>query len=157
MDFLKGYLLSITAAALICVVVRRITAGKGAVAKLMKVITGLFMAVTLITPVVQLNFGNVEDYLNDISFDADQIATSGYELAQHEIDAIIIERVESYILDEAERIGIDLEVEVKLSHSEPHRPEYITIRGTLSPYNKRVLTEYITNNIGIPQENQIWI
>ena len=157
MDFIKEYLLSITTSAIICVLVRRIVAGKGSVAKLIKVITGIFMSVTLISPVIQLNFSNVEDYVTDMSYKADQIAQSGYESAQHELNAIIIERVESYILDEALRLGTDTDVEVKLSQTQPPRPEYITIRGTFSPYNKRILMEYIEKNLGIPQENQIWI
>ncbi len=157
MDYLKEYLLSITAAAIICVLVIRITTGKGTIGKIMKVVTGIFMAVTLISPVIQFKVGSIEDFFSDISFTADHIVASGYDAANNEMNAIIIDKLESYILDEAARLGTDVEVEVKLSESYPPMPVCIRIQGSISPYNKRSLMEYIADNLGIPQENQIWI
>lgn len=156
MAALKEYLLSITAAAIICVLVRRITTGMGSASRIIKVITGLFMSVTLISPLIQLDIDIVEEYFSNISYDADHIAAAGYEAANEEMNSIIINRLESYILDEAMRLGTDLEVEVKLSDSHPPQPERITIQGSISPYDKRRLMEYITKNLGVPQENQIW-
>ena len=157
MENIKTYLLTITAAAIICAIVRSLTAGKGSVSKLMQVIAGLFMSVTLISPLIQLDFSEIPDYFTGISESAEVLSEDGTAYANNAMNAIIKQRLESYILDEAKRLGTDMDVEVKITESNPPVPYQVVMCGSISPFHKRSLMAYISENLGIPQESQIWI
>jgi hypothetical protein len=70
---------------------------------------------------------------------------------------IIKSKTEAYILNEARKMELDITVEVELSDADPPAPCRVFIKGTASPYKKTVLGRYISDNLGIPQENQQWI
>jgi hypothetical protein len=55
---------------------------------------------------------------------------------------------------EAEKLGCQLDVTVLWEGS---GPEEITIAGPVSPYVKSAMAQWITDNIGIPKEAQLWI
>ena len=157
MENIKEYLLSITAAAIICSVVNSLPIGNGPTKRILKVITGLFMSVTLISPIMQFDFTAIPDYFTDVSLTAEQLTAEGQEYSTDAMSHIIKQKMESYILDEANRVGADMDVEVKVTESYPPEPYQVIVRGSISPYNKKSLMEYIAKNLGIPQESQIWI
>ena len=62
MQGIREYLLSITSAAIICAVAKHIIGEKGRSSKIIYVVTGLFMAITLISPVLNFRMENIERY-----------------------------------------------------------------------------------------------
>ena len=156
MEDIKTYLLSITAAAIICTAVRSFSVGRGPTNKLLQVITGLFMSVTLISPVIQFDLSTIPEYFTEITENSEQISADGVEASRNAMSDIIKQKLESYILDETKRLGSDLDVEVKVSESNPPEPYQVILSGSISPYHKKSITEFIAQNLGIPQERQLW-
>ncbi len=157
MDDVRQYMLSVTATALFCGIVNNFIGKKGANASIIKLLTGLFMAVTIVSPLVNVDFTElavIDDFISD---DAERAVYSGQETAQNALRQIIIEKTEAYILDKATSLEMDMKVEVLLNDDTPPVPYCVTISGNASPYAKRVLCSYIESNLGIPKENQIWI
>jgi hypothetical protein len=98
----------------------------------------------------------VENFFDDISFDAEAFAYEGSQMANEAVNDIIKEQIRAYILDEATRLGTQMDVEVKLSDSNPPELSQVIIVGSVSPYQKNRISAYISDYFGISQEQQIW-
>ena len=154
---MREYILSVIAAALISAIVACLVSGNTIAGKMMRLLCGILMVVTVITPLARISFHSVSDFLSDINFDADTYVSEGERIADNEINAIIKNQSEAYILDKATRMGLEIAVEVELDDSDNSIPCQVTITGTISPYAKGVLSEYITDYLGIPKECQQWM
>ena len=53
-------------------------------------------------------------------------------------------------------MNLDVEVELVLRSDEIPVPEQIYIQGAASPFARNQLSTFISDNIGIPEERQIW-
>lgn len=156
MQGIREYLLSVTAAAIICAIAKNMVGEKGIGGRIIRVVTGLFLVITLLSPIVKIRLENIENYFEDIRFDSEGIVSNGSEMANDALGSIIKEQTEAYILDEATRLGTQLDVEVKLSDSYPPEPCQVVMKGSVSPYQKQNISLYISHYLGIPQEHQIW-
>lgn len=154
---MKEYIFSIISAAIISAIVGCFVSGKTSAGKMIRLLTGTLMAITVITPLTQVSFKNISEFWNDTALDAESYVSQGEDAATQEINAIIKDRFEAYILDKATRMGLEIAVEVDFDDSTNSIPSQITISGALSPYAKGVLSEYITDHLGIPKECQNWI
>lgn len=155
MQSIKEYLLSVIAAAIICAVVSQI-AGKGSfLTAAIKLISGAFMLVVLISPMkrIQIKPANL---FSDISLQANEFTAAAAESTQESMASIIKEQVAAYILDKANQYGAALTVDVVLSAEEIPTPTGVKISGKVSPYTRRMLSGIIANDLGIPVEAQIW-
>ena len=157
MSNIKGYLLSIIAAAIICAITNALLHKKSAYAALAKLITGVFLTVTIVAPWKDFRFDFITEYTEDVSNAAAAAANVGTESAQQAIGEIIKSKTEAYILDKAVSMGLNIEVEVTLDSSDPPLPQRVTIKGAVSPYAKEKLTKCIAENLAIPEEEQLWI
>lgn len=153
---LREYLLSITAAAVICAIVKHMVGEKKNTGKLVYVISGLFMIITIVSPVMQFRFGDLRGYLDGLQADGQYICEEGKKMATDELKNIIKEQTEAYILNEAERLDTRLDVEVTLSDSYPPQPNQVVLKGSVSPYQKQSISQYMSEYLGISQEQQIW-
>lgn len=154
---MKSYVLSIIIAAMICAAASALLPAKTSVGQITKMLSGILLIVTVTSPLVNISFRHITDYLNDLSVNADTYVADGSVAAQKQLDSIIKENTEAYILDKASLMGLQLAVEVALDENNHSIPCSITVTGTLSPYNKEVLSSYIENSLGIAKEKQIWI
>lgn len=157
MEGLRSYLLSITAAAVIIALVRQITGEKTPLGKILKIVTGVFMTVTVISPLIQFNIQDIDDFIQDFQLSSQYAVDQGTQMAAEELSKIIKQQTEAYILDEASKMGMEMSVEVKLSDSNPPQPCFVTLQGAVSPYQRKHLSQHITEYLGISQENQQWI
>ena len=153
MDAIKDYLLSITAAALICGIVNSLS-GKGSTGKLLKLLSGLFLAAAVIKPAVEVKLDNIYNFTDNLSVNSDIVVSQGENLAAEEMKRIIKEKTEAYILDKAKALGAEIAVEVTLHD---YTPVGVTIEGDVSPYVKKNLSANITQELDIPPEEQVWI
>ena len=153
MELIKEYLLSITAAALICGVISSLTSKNASISKLMQLLCGLFLAITVIRPVVEVQLDNIDSFTELLVVDGEIAASTGKEMAAEEMKRIIKEKTEAYILDKAKSLGAEIEVEVTL---EDFVPTGAIITGSVSPFARSSLITSISQDLGIPPEGQIW-
>ena len=154
---MKEYLISVTAAAVICGCVMSLLGSKGTIGAVGKLLCGIFLAVTVIRPVLEVELTEFEilsDQINQSSYIA---VETGTRMVQAAMSDGIKTRMEAYILDKATALGADLEVDVILSEDAIPVPKEIQLRGTVSPYIKKLLAAWLETDLGINGEGQIWI
>lgn len=148
--------MSVGSAALIVGILTSFFDGKDSVGTLIRMISGLFLALIVLKPVTGLCFDNIESFVQSYSVTGQTIAASGQNLALEASKSYIKERTEAYILDMAESYGATLSVEVTLGSGENPVPESVSIHGNISPYGKKQLQKVLAEELGIPKEQQIW-
>ena len=153
MDAIKEYLLSITAAAMICGIASSLAGKNSSVSKLIKLLCGLFLAAAVIKPLVDVRIVNIYDFAESLTTSSVLAVSQGESMAAEEMKRIIKQKTETYILDKANTLGADIAVEVVL---EDYVPVSVTIMGDISPFVKTNLSASITQELDIPPEEQIW-
>ncbi len=154
---MKSYILSIVIAAIICAVAGILLPPKISAGQITKLLCGVLLTVTVISPLANISFRHITDYFDGLTASADRYVEEGSAVMQGEIDAIIKAETEAYILDKASQMGLQIAVEVALDENNHSVPCSVTVTGTLSPYAKEVLSVYIADTLGIAKEKQIWI
>ncbi len=155
MGAVREYLLSITAAVLVCSTLKFLLGEKSATGKRMKLICGLFLAATVFSPLITFRFDEMVD-LDELGIDENSYVEEGKQMAQDAMKDIIKSQLEAYIFHEAESVSADLKVEVFLQNGNSYLPGKVVLTGAVSPYQKKVLSEYMETTLGIPRENQVW-
>ena len=156
MSSIREYLLGIVAAAILCAIVSQLPGKDSFLGSTMKLITGVFMLIALVSPVAKLQIRMPSEIFTDISQQADQITASAVDSTRESVSAIIKEQTQAYILDKAKSYGLEMSVEVTLSDDRIPEPISVKLSGNVSPYNKKILSEAIEKDLGIPTEAQIW-
>ncbi len=157
MESIRQYLITIASAAIICGMVTAFFGKKSSYSAVIKLLTGIFMAVAVISPWIKLQFSDISEYIQGISLDGENISVQGENIAHDEFQSIIKAQAEAYILDKAAFMGVDITVDITLCDCDPPTPQSVTIKGAVSPFAKSSLQDYISSQLGIPKENQIWI
>ena len=152
---LSGYVLSIISASVIAAIVSSFFDGKSGTAGLIKLVSGLFLTFVIISPLTKLDFSRVNDYLDEFILEGVEAASVGENLAREAEGDIITDRVQAYILDKANSLGAELDVEVVLDQD--NIPVSVTLIGNISPYAKAQMAAIIVNDLGISKEQQLWI
>ena len=153
MEAIKEYLLSVTAAALVCGLVNSLVGKNSSISGLLKLLCGLFLCTTVIKPAVDVKVDDICSLTDQITVNSEFAVSKGEEMATEEMKRIIKEKSETYILDKAKALGADVEVEIVL---EDFVPAGVTVTGMISPFVKSSLAATITQDLGIPPEGQLW-
>ena len=122
-----------------------------------KLITGLMVTVTVAGPLMKDSDISFSRLLEGVSTDGSAAVSHGEKAAHTATSEYIKESMESYISNKAKEMGAEISVEVKLQDDVLQVPEEVTLIGEISPYLKVRLSETIWSEIGISEENQIWI
>ena len=154
MNALVRYVLSVTAAALLVSILRTISGG-GSMSRLTKLLSGLFLAITVLSPLVHLEIPDPGSWLEYHLAEGEAAAADGEAMAKAYTDAIISAEVEAYILDKAASLGVDLNVEVWLNDT--GLPESVALSGQIAPSDRQVLSQFIDHDLGVGEEAQTWI
>lgn len=157
MDQIGQYILSVIAAAGICSIILRIAANNAKTGNIMKFLCGVFMICTAISPLLKLRIDDIDLWINHSNIDAQAAVNAGHDAAEKQIMHIIKERLETYISTKATQLNATVQAEVIMNAENPLLPESIRITGKLSPYARLRMMEYIANELGIPEDKQIWI
>lgn len=157
MGEIRQYLISVTAAAILCGIIQSIVGKKGMLAAIVKLLAGLFLSLSVISPFAKLRLADITDYTTFLSDDASEAVQAGKMAAQDALAARIKSETEAYILDKAKAWGIELAVDVIISDSDPPVPCAVTLSGGVSPYAKVRLSQMLEDELGIPKEEQAWI
>ena len=156
MDEIKQYLLSVTAMALLCGIATTLVSNKNSVGTLLKFLCGLIMTITLIMPITNIDLRNSFRIFDDLTVDANGYVSDGTTFAFSQKSEIINQHAEAYILDKATSMNVTLDVEVLLCDTDPPVPKSVSLSGNISPYCKMQLSQIICEDLGIPEEQQIW-
>lgn len=156
-QLLKEYLLSVTAACFLLAVVMAVVK-QGTIRKLAGILGGLLIILTAISPLLKIDSDAVAEAIWKLELDSESIS-SGIELGSRTLLCqVISEKCSTYILDKASSLGLEVQVEVRLEESaEVPYPTEVTLRGTWSPAQQRILSDYICEELGVPAERQEWL
>ena len=150
-----SYLMRLTGAALVCGVINKLMGEKGMLSSLVKLLTGVFMLLTVISPLLDIRLESF-DSLENMKLDAQHAAAMGQIDAKNEMADIISRQTEAYILDKAENLGANIKVKIMLTEDMPPVPCGAELTGRISPYGKKVLSEFMEAELNIPMEAQKW-
>ena len=153
MEALRQYVISVVAGAILCGIALRLVP-KGALSRIMKLLCGLILTLCVLRPMVKAELLNSIRFDGSFFDDAVSTAALGEEYSARAIRDIIKSETEAYILDKAQSLGAKVSAEVSLSLDGV--PVAVRIGGSLSPYIKRELSDYISRDLGISKENQVW-
>lgn len=156
MDQITQYVLMILSASILSSVALQIVGKNSAMAAIIKMLTALFLLLTVVRPVINTELTELSDLFEDIEISADMYVFEGETMANNERKIIIKDRVEAYISDRALFYGVSLDVDVADINEETMQPGSVFLRGDISPYTKGLLQKEIANDLGIPEDKQIW-
>lgn len=153
---MKEYILSIVSAAVICAIAKSFLGHKSAIGRVVSLLCGIFMTVTVAAPLGNITFSGISQYFGDLSDDAQKYVSEGTALAEIQAADIIKSQTEAYILDKANRMGLQISVEVELDEHNGNIPRSVAIKGNVSPYAREQLCSFVEDTLGIAKENQKW-
>lgn len=154
---IREYLIGVTVAAILCGIVTALSGEKGFLGAVMKLLTGLLMALALVSPWVTISLDGLFGWTEAVKTDAESVVQQGQSLGEETYRQVIKERLEAYILDEAQALGLDLTVAITLADDGTPIPVAAELTGSASPYLKQRLSLLLANELGIEKEDQIWI
>ena len=154
MEAISSYILSVIAGAMLCAVVITL-AGNGSTGKLLKLMSGLVMAAVVIRPMTEVTTVNLSRYLDLLNADAIAAVAEGTDYARKETERRIKTNLESYILDKAAALSLDITVDMTLN-TKTMLPSAVVIAGNASPHARAVICAVLTDDLGIPAEALTW-
>lgn len=156
MDGIREYLISVTAAALLCGILKSLVGEKGNSAALVRLICGIFLALTVIRPLRELNLRDFSLLPTGLLEEAKATSGAGENYTRQAKEDLIKQQCEAYILDKAQTLEASIQVEIQISEDGEPVPVASMITGNLSPYAKNQLSKALEQDLGIPQEDQKW-
>lgn len=156
MSQIGRYIFTILAGAFALSIISIVMDDKSAVTSMVRMICGLFLTITAISPLLNIQIPDLTKYYSDISTDSKFITDAGIEIARTEQMAIISEQTSAYILEKAKMLNLDLTAQVVCSDEAVPIPERVYLTGAAGPFAKTQLSAFIVEHLGIPEEQQIW-
>lgn len=156
MDTFRQYILSIISAAVICSIITQLAGKKEAYASIIKLLCGIFMAITIVSPLGQFKFPELVNELEAVQQEADALCSESTSAVNSELSALIKAESEAYILDKATELGLDIQVDMTMDISDIPIPSSLVIKGAASPQAKQKLQQIIESDLGIPEDKQVW-
>lgn len=154
MEAVRQYIISVTAAAILCGILTAMVGGKQ-IKRVWKLIVGIFLTLTAVKPLADIDLESVPTLAETYSLQAEAAVLEGETMLNSQRQGIIKSRLEAYILDKAKAIGVTLTVDVSLD--DKSLPVSVRLSGDVSPGAKSRLQSIIAADLGIPKEAQIWV
>ena len=133
---ISSYVVSILVAVISCSILTSFVAGNTVGSGLIRMLCGIYIAITVVAPLLKIRLNDIGIYWSNIQGTADVVAQEGRDAAIDESSLYIKEDLQTYILKKADELGASIDVELNLSDEFPPTPQCIEISGTVSPYNK---------------------
>lgn len=156
MDSIRQYILGIVAASVLCSIIIRLVNAKTANATLIKTICSIALTICIISPLVGFDLLDTVKYdINDY-LDGETYATDSFSTTQKQIQTVIKERTQAYVLEKAKSYDCDLHIDITISKEAPYKPISAHASGQISPAVKQKLQQIMEADLGIPRERQLW-
>lgn len=153
MTFLRSWLLSIVACAVLVSLAEHLTDG-GTMKKIVRFTGGMLLMLAMLRPLLRLDLSTFEV---DISSYREAVSQLELALTQQREDALsarIAAETEAYIEDKADELGLSVRAKVKMEEEDGvPLPVSVTLYGT----ENAALADYIERELGIAKEDQLWI
>lgn len=153
MGALREWLTSIVVTAMLLALVQSLIP-EGTIRRIGSFTGGLILMITLMQPLMGRDLRRLE--LNFAPYQ-EEIRLRGEELEQNrvsELSAIIEQQTAAYILDKAEALGAEVEVQVQMETGENGMPVPVAVR--LQGSYSAALAAYMERELGISTERQVW-
>ena len=152
-EAVRSWLTSIAAVTLMLTVVQTMVP-EGTLRKISGFTGGLLLLAALLQPVLKTDLGRLRldfsDYEEAVEIRAAELDAAGKE----ELAAIIAGRTAAYISDKADALGLRVTARVETEPGVDGTPLPASAELT-GPYS-RELADWITGELGIPAERQVW-
>ena len=157
MSEIKQYILSIVCMGTLCGIIQLSFSGKNSTSSAVRLITGLVLTVTVLSPLMHIDVLDLESILHLASIETQGIVAEGEQAAEDQMATLIKQRTESYIMEKAKDFGLGICADVELENTMPPVPRRVTVIGPVTPYAKKQLSLCMREDLEIAEENQIWI
>lgn len=147
------YVLSLVTAALIGGIVTGFFPD-GGFRRLLRLLCGVFLLTVVLAPVSALEMPDLDGWLAGLDMDAWDAVQQGEDYVALQRRKGICERLEAYILDKAAVLGADVSARFTLDGQD--LPRTVTLTGFCTPAQKQALARVLAEDLGIPEERQIW-
>lgn len=156
-EAVRGYLLRITAGAFAGAILLA-ALPKGTPRRVAAMLCGLLMLLLALTPLAELDYDSLAEAISRLELEKEE-ARTGIEIQNQELVASIISgRVQTYILDKASSLGMQISVELEMeTRAATPYPSGVTIRGAVTPTQKQQLQTYLEQTFAIALERQVWL
>ena len=158
MGAVRSWLLSLIAVSLACAVADALMP-QGAVKRVGRLVCGLAMVLAILTPLARLDLEDsqrwLEDWLADTRLREEELSKQAGE----SLKSIIEAECAAYIVDKAAQLGADCGARVLCQATEDgiYLPVRTEVTGTLTVTIQRKLIQAIQTDLGVPEEQQIYI
>lgn len=153
---IESYIISVICASVIAGILLCIVKTNSAYSVLIRFLAGLFVALTAIGPLKNFSLSDLTGYFDHIESISVSSVDAGKTVYTEALRSGIIERTQSYILEKASSMGVQLSVTVIVNRDDPPIPIGVELTGNISPYNKNRISQIIATDLGIPEDAQIW-
>lgn len=154
MGDIASYILSVVCAAVVCGIIGILFDGKTAISGVINLVLGIVMTVIILKPILFTEPIKLDAYWNSLQHGRESTLTEGIAYAKFYQSEFIKEKVESYIIEKTNSLGADAVVEVLLN--DENMPVAAKFSGTILPYTKVQLEDYLQTNFGIQKECVTW-
>ena len=152
--WMEQWVLGITCASLVMVVSGALVQGSGG-KRVCKLVGSLLLLMVTVGPVLGLN---EEDWEKLLELDSNIMEEAEQALSEQNnfmYESIIAQETEAYILDKAEALGVQCQVEVVVQwEDELPKPWRVELKGTWSQAQKDSLSRVLQEELGIPVQRQ---
>lgn len=155
MAILGEYILSVSAAALICGMITSMVPFDNK-KELVRMVCGLVMTVSIAAPLTGYLQIDTDGLFPDYMPEGDRFSETGEKIARDSMSSIITKEIQAYIEDKAKSLGLDLNVKISVSGDSVPVPEAVELLGNASPYLRLQLESFIEESLGITKENIRW-
>ena len=156
MEAIKQYIITITAAAILCLLVTSLFSPKSTYGAILKFFCGLVFTIILISPFKDISFQDYDWFWESIFTQAQSATEDGVAAYNELLSDSIKDKTAAYILDKAAEYDMDVEIQVELDNSSPPKPENIIITGINTPLQREKFRLELSNELGLPKERILW-
>ena len=149
---MKAYFLSVICTAILCGIVNSLLEKKNTSGKLLKLVSGIVLSFTVLSPVAEIKLNDLSFFLEDLKEEGEAVASMGKTQYFDAMASIIKQETEAYILDKARDLEGELSVQVFLDSE--GIPSSVILSGQISAQAKSELEQIIARDLGISKEDQ---
>lgn len=157
-EFAQEWVRAVAGAALICAAAMALTP-RGKVKNVLKLICGIVLIMAMISPFLGKELPNMSMDLSEYRKKADEIIGQAQEKENGLSRTIIEDEMETYILDKAKSLNVQLEsaeVSVKWGDEGCWYPYEVRVTADIPQRERNQLSSNIEAELGVPNERQYW-
>lgn len=148
------YILVLTVAALVCSIMLSVFP-KEPMHMLIKLLGSIFLITTALSPIAKAEIPDCGALFTAYKDDGTKSINIGIQLAKSERNKLIKEGLQTYILNKATDMGYQVHVDITLDPD--GIPESVRLKGDIPSVIKHKLSNLITKDLGISEDDQRWI